>query len=149
MDKIENMFDLQKVESVFFTNGPQALKHAALLLVLIGGVGGMVLAFSAEGGFSAKYLWFVALGVVPASLCWLLSITVHRRHIATVPLVAILSALSLYLFGGNPNTAMDGISPQQPLLTLGWIVVIAEYIAVALLLAFVFWLWKKGSLSKA
>lgn len=139
------MFDPEKMEKAFFENGPSALKNAAMGLVMLGFVGGMVIVLNIKGGFDAKYLWFAGIGVVPAALCWSLSIAIRRRHIATIPLTATLCTLSLYLFGGNPSNAMDGISPQLPLLLVGWIVVVAEYVLVVAVLLFVFWLWKRGT----
>lgn len=142
------MFDLQKIEKVFFANGPIALRDAAIGLVLFGFVGGAVLIFNLAGGFDAKYLWLAGIGIVPGSLCWLLSIAIRRRHFATVPLTSILCALSLYLFGGNPNNVIDGLSPKLPLMIVGWMVVIAEYVLVSSVIIFVFWLWKRDAFSQ-
>lgn len=136
---------LDRLEYLFFEETPTGLRHAGFYLVFLGFVGGLAIILNAEGGYDPKYLWFAGIGLVPASLCWLLAVAVRARHIATVPLMVLLCALSLYVFGGNPNDAIAGISPRLPLLIVGWFIVVTEYVLIGALMVFMFLLWKRGA----
>lgn len=141
------MSRLDHIEDSFFTDGPQSLRHAALAFAFIGFAGGMAIVLNVEGGFDARHLWFAGIGLIPGALCWLLSIAVRARHIATIPLTALLCALSIYLFWGNPSNAAAGMTPYVPMLIGIWAVVILEYVLVLCTMLFMFVLWRKGTFS--
>ncbi len=139
------MHRVDKVEQIFFTEGPQALRVAALSFLFMGIAGGIGVAFGATNGFTPSYLWIACLGLVPAVPCWLLSIAIRNRHLSTVPLVILLCAISLYVTFVNPADVAQGLSPYLPILVGVWIAFFAELIFIALTLVFIGHLWRKGA----
>ena len=141
------MTKLDRIEHIFFEDTPSALRNLALIIVGLGIVGGLALGFTAEDGFSIQHMWFAALALIPAALCWMLSIAIAKRHIAPLPLAVALCAVSARVFTTDPRNVADGISPYIPTLIGASIVMALELIAIIAVLIFLIYLWRKGAFS--
>jgi len=111
----------------------------------LGLAGGIGLAVSTSSGFEVEHLYFAILALVPAVLCYALSVSIKHRHIATVPITILLCFLSAYVFIGDPSSAAQGLSPYLPILIGAWIVMVLEAIAIISVIWFVLVLWRKGA----
>lgn len=138
---------LERLEHIFFEDGPSVLRQAGYFLFFVGLVGGIAVVFSSGNGFDPAGLMITAYALIPALLCWMIAWTTARRHIATIPLIGLLCALSTYVCMRDPSAAAEGLSPYTPFLIGVWIAVIVEVLAVIALMAFMLYLWRKGAFS--
>lgn len=137
-----------RAENSFFNDAPDVLKELAVLLPFLGLVGGVALGLSARDGFAYGHLFFALVALFPAALCWALSKSIKHRHVATVPLTAILCLLGACVFLRDPSAAANGISPRLPILIGAWIVAVLEAIAAVGAMLFVLDLWRRGAFDK-
>jgi len=136
---------VDQVEQIFFAEGPRVLRSAALSFLFLGVAVGLGVALGATNGFMPSYLWIACIGLIPAVPCWLLYIAIRCRHIATVPLVLLLCAMSSYVTFVNPAEVAKGLSPYLPILIGVWIGLFTEFVLIVLTILFIGHLWRKGA----
>ena len=135
----------REIEARFFDDGPAFCLKGAVCLI------GAGLSLSILGYFVKPetgilgHLSFAGLLAIPACILALLSLTIARRHILTIPLV-----LAFCVFAGRyllipPGQVFDGVNTSWLHYAVGWIVFFGMIIGILGAIELMYRLWRKGA----
>ena len=139
------MIGRDAMETRFFSEGPKFCRQGAICLMGAGLVLSLLGALVKPDVPWVEHFGFAGLLAIPAGLLAILSLTIARRHVITVPIVLLLCVFVGRFLIVRPDAALEGMTTSPFSIAMSWIVFFALIAGVLAVAGFIISLWQKGA----